>query len=81
MKRNTWMTAGNTAADQLEFTVTKLIDGNEYLIRVFAENEVGASEPVETAEPVAARIPFGKFVFRLVIYFIGKCFYSCYTLI
>ena len=59
VKRNTWMTAGNTKPEQLDLTVTKLMEGNEYLIRVFAENEVGASEPVES-EPVTAKMPFGE---------------------
>lgn len=57
-KRNTWMSAGTMKPEETEFTVTKLIEGNEYLIRVFAENSVGASEPTET-EPVTAKLPFG----------------------
>lgn len=61
-KRNTWMTAGTLKPDETELTVTKLIEGNEYLIRVFAENSVGASEPAET-EPVTAKIPFGELCF------------------
>lgn len=58
-KRNTWMTAGSTKPEQLEFTVSKLIEGNEYLIRVFAENDVGASESVES-QPLIAKMPFGE---------------------
>lgn len=61
-KRNTWMTAGSTKPDEMQFTVTKLIDGNEYLIRVFAENDVGASEPAES-EPTVAKMPFGKNIY------------------
>lgn len=54
------MTAGTVKPDTLDFTVTKLIEGNDYIIRVFAENGVGASEPAET-EPTTAKVPFGKY--------------------
>lgn len=63
-KRNTWMSAGTTQPTDLEFVVTKLIEGNEYLIRVFAENSVGVSEPAQT-EPVTAKNPFGMHVMYL----------------
>ena len=38
--------------------ITKLIEGNEYLFRVCAENSIGASDWTTTAEPIKARLPF-----------------------
>lgn len=59
-KRNTWISAGTTTPEVREITVAKLVEGNEYLLRVFAENEVGASEPADLDKPVTAKNPFGE---------------------
>ena len=59
-KKTTWTNAGKVKPAELEFTVAKLIEGNEYFIRVIAENEIGQSEPCELKEPVKAKSPFGK---------------------
>jgi titin len=61
-KKTTWSSAGRVKPKELEFTVAKLIEGNEYFIRVIAENEIGQSEPCELKEPVKAKSPFGKFI-------------------
>ncbi|KAI0238592.1 hypothetical protein LSAT2_010679 [Lamellibrachia satsuma] len=47
--------AGHTDSDTLEFKVSQLNKGKQYLIRVFAENAIGQSEPVSVQEPV--RLP------------------------
>ena len=44
--------AGHTNSDTLEFKVSQLNKGKQYLIRVFAENVIGQSEPVSMEEPV-----------------------------
>lgn len=44
----------------LEYTVTKLLEGNQYYFRVFAQNEIGMSEPIEFKEPITAKNPFSK---------------------
>jgi titin len=49
---------------KLEHVVTKLVEGNSYVFRVSAENEVGVSAPVETA-PVKAKYGFGKDKFSI----------------
>lgn len=43
----------------LEYTATKLVEGNAYVFRVIAENEVGQSEPVET-KSITAKYGFDK---------------------
>merc|ERR1712226_833127 len=37
------------------FTVNDLEEGKEYEFRVFAENEIGESEPLTTARPILAK--------------------------
>jgi titin len=59
--RTNWTSAGKVAPKEFAATVAKLIEGNEYFIRVIAENEIGQSEPCELKEPVKAKSPFGEF--------------------
>lgn len=40
--------------------VKNLDVGQQYEFRVMAENQFGASEPLETKEPITAKHPFGK---------------------
>jgi titin len=49
-----------TTTKELTSLADKLIEKNQYVFRVSAENDVGVSEPVETA-PVTAKWTFGKF--------------------
>jgi len=58
LKRNTWVTAGNSAADKLEYTITKLMEGNSYSVRVSAMNDVGQGPSVELPEAVIAKNQF-----------------------
>ena len=53
-------------ADTLTGKVTKLFEGNEYLFRVCAENAIGIGEPVQLAEPVVAKLPFGMYALYLL---------------
>lgn len=64
-KRTSWSSAGNTAC--LEYQVTKLMENNEYVFRVAAENQIGVSEFVETSGPVKAKFSFGKILFSFLI--------------
>ena len=56
--RRTWNKIGTTA--ELEFVAPKLVEKNQYVFRVFAENDVGIGEAVELTEPVVAKNTFGK---------------------
>ena len=58
-KKN-WTAGEKVEATELKCTLGKLVEGKDYLIRVSAENEIGRSEPAQIAEPVTAKLPFGK---------------------
>ena len=56
--RRSWQEV--TKVKDLECTIGKLLEGNQYYFRVFAQNEIGMSEPIELKEPIAAKNPFSK---------------------
>ena len=49
---------GKTDAKTLNLKATGLIEGTQYMFRVFAINSIGQSEPAELKEPVTAEVPF-----------------------
>lgn len=46
-----WIEVGRVPADVQRFQIRDLQDDHEYLIRIFARNEVGLSDPLESEEP------------------------------
>ena len=69
-KKTSWSSAGKVKASELTFTVPKLIEGNEYYIRVSAVNDIDVGDPTETPEPTKAKSPFGKLLgWLLITYF------------
>jgi hypothetical protein len=52
LKKTMWMEVGQVHWDVQKLAVRELEDGNEYLIRIFARNEVGLSEALESEEPI-----------------------------
>jgi len=50
-KRQMWMEVGRVTADVQKLKVQDLHEGSEYFIRIFAQNEVGFSDPLENEEP------------------------------
>lgn len=46
-----WMEVGRVTANTQKFQIKDLQDNHEYLIRIFARNEIGLSEPLESDEP------------------------------
>jgi len=59
VKRGVFSDAGETTADTKQLKVAKLLEGNDYMFRVSAENEIGQGKPASLAEPVTAKLPFG----------------------
>jgi len=59
VKRGVFSEAGDTTPDERQFKVTKLLEGNDYMFRVAAENDIGQGKPASLAEPVTAKLPFG----------------------
>ena len=55
--RRSWQDSGKST--ELQFTITKIIEGNQYLFRVAAENNYGVSDPIELTEPVIAKNAYG----------------------
>ena len=60
VSKKNWMAGERVPASELKCRLGKLIEGNDYLIRVSAENEIGVSEPMQIEKPVTAKLPFGK---------------------
>ena len=58
-KRQMWMEVGRVKADVQKLQVKDLAEGNVYLIRIFAKNEVGFSDPLENEEPFKVERPAG----------------------
>ncbi|KAK7507540.1 hypothetical protein BaRGS_00001475, partial [Batillaria attramentaria] len=59
-KRAVWTKVGSVDGVTLDYKVTGLQEGTEYLFRVSAENEVGISEPLERDMAVVPKSPFDK---------------------
>jgi len=65
VKRGVFSEAGDTDPATRQFKVGKLLEGNDYMFRVSAENEIGQGKPASLAEPVTAKLPFGKLVMQI----------------
>ena len=51
VKKTMWMEVGRVSADIQKLIVRDLQESHEYLVRIYAKNEVGFSEPLESEEP------------------------------
>lgn len=59
--RTTWKKVDRLPADITTYCIQNLTEKTDYLIRVFAENSVGMSEPLETENIVRIKSPYGEF--------------------
>lgn len=59
-KRTMWIEVGRVSADTQKFHIKDLQENNEYLIRIFARNEIGLSDPLESDEPYKVLPMSGK---------------------
>lgn len=51
IKKTMWMEVGRVNAGIQKLTIRDLQENHEYLFRIYAKNEVGFSEPLESEEP------------------------------
>ncbi len=51
MKKTMWIEVGRVPAGVQKFQIKDLQDDHEYMIRIYARNEIGKSEPLESDEP------------------------------
>lgn len=63
--RRTWNKIGDSTS--LEFSVSNLVENNQYVFRIFAQNDVGLSEPTES-DTITAKNPFGQFLYSNLYY-------------
>ena len=73
VKRSSWTKSGTVDATTFKLTASRLIEDNEYIFRITAENAEGQSEPLESS-PVKATAPKGLYItFMKTCYFLRKC--------
>jgi hypothetical protein len=65
--KTAYISVDSVDAKTLNVKATKLAEGNKYLFRVAAENEIGESDWAETSEPIEAKHPFGKLEKLLIL--------------
>ncbi|KAG5897344.1 hypothetical protein JTB14_030229 [Gonioctena quinquepunctata] len=58
-KKTMWMEIGRVQKGVQKFTIKDLQEDHEYMIRIFAKNEIGLSEPLESDEPFKV-LPSGE---------------------
>lgn len=76
IKKTMWIEVGRCKEDVQKFNIRDLQDGHKYLIRIYARNEIGLSEPLESEEPYEVIHGSGKFLTLNNEYFLHDYFYS-----
>lgn len=59
-KKTMWMEIGRVSKLTQKFTIRDLQEDHEYIIRIFARNEIGLSDPLESDEPFKVLPSGGK---------------------
>ena len=76
IKRSAFVGVGDTDADTMDMKATKLTEGNEYIFRVCAQNEIGTSDFVTMDEAVMAKLPFGEWFWIILPVSNLSCFHD-----
>ena len=70
-KREAWKSqyspAGKVGPSDTTFDLSHLKEGQEYYVRVMAENKVGQSKPLEAEKPFKAESPHSKILIFLCL--------------
>jgi len=56
-----WLRVNKQTVTELRLRVEELVEDNEYMFRVIAENKVGQGEPSEPTKPIMARDPWREY--------------------
>lgn len=60
ISRSSWIRVNEVTAETFSCVARQLVEGNQYLLRVSAVNEIDQGPAAQTLEPVTAKCPFGK---------------------
>lgn len=60
-RKTMWMEIGRVSKGVLKYTIRDLQEDHDYMIRIFAKNEIGLSEPLESDEPFKVLPSGGEF--------------------
>lgn len=63
IKKTMWIEVGRCKEDVQKFNIRDLQEGHKYLIRIYARNEIGLSDPLESEEPYEVLQGTGKILF------------------
>ena len=58
-KHATWKKVTTVEQNITSYCIQKLAENVDYFFRVFAENKIGVSEPLEMDQPVTIKSPYG----------------------
>jgi hypothetical protein len=61
IKKTMWIEVGRCKEDVQKFNIRDLQEGHKYLIRIYARNEIGLSDPLESEEPYEVLAGTGEF--------------------
>lgn len=64
IKKTMWIEVGRCKEDVQKFNIRDLQEGRKYLIRIYARNEIGLSDPLESEEPYEVLQGTGKINFK-----------------
>ena len=62
-KSLSWFKAATVRPTTFNFTMDNLVKNSYYYFRIYAENAIGQSEPLEMEQPLSAKPAYGKTIF------------------